>query len=241
MKKNSKATLRLIQPETDCNHCAVWSLCFGDSDNQHCVKVAHGILKERGPLPPGWVFYHPGDEFRHIYIVQSGVVKTETETEDGRLNVTGIYTNGDIFGLEGIGSKRLPGRAVASRETFVCELSYAGLLQKCAQSPTLLRELMAKMGQRIQADEYKWKTIQKEPASSRVLCFLQDIQKKQGMQNGQQTAVNLPASKQDIANFLGLTPESLSRALKKLKNEGSIQQINTNTFSIIADCSTPST
>lgn len=231
-KKKSSVVLNLVQSKPDCKKCSGWKICFADGEDEVCVSAIKGLLQERGPYAAGEIIYHRGDRFRSIYIVQSGVVKTETETLDGRLNVTGFYLSGEIFGLEGIGSGFFPGRSIASRETRICEISYDGLLEICKDNPALQREFIMKLGQRIQADEYEWKMIRNEPASTRLLYFLCDLCHRQTRTTGECREAELPMNKQDIANFLGLSPESFSRALKKLEADGSIKKLTHDCISI---------
>ena len=184
----------------------------------------------KAPLDPGEVIYRHGDEFRYLYIVQSGVVRTETETIEGRLNVTGFYMPGDLFGLEGIGSDCMPGRAVANNQSRICEITYSELLAECEKNPKLQQAFIARLGQRIKTDEYKWRIIRNESASHRLFYFLVDLKKRQLHMNKDSSIVELPVEKQYISNFLGLTPESFSRTLRKLEEKGLVEKISSNRF-----------
>lgn len=235
MKKNKNVALRLVKTEPNCKTCAAWKLCFAGSDDEVCINKAKGIIRERGPLAPGEIIYRRGDKFRSIYIVQSGAIKTETETREGRLSVTGIHIDGDLFGLEGIGSDTLPGRAIASRESWICEISYDGLLKVCEDNPKMQREFISRLGQRIQADGYGWKTVRKESASHRLLYFLCELCRRRARTADDWNLIELPMNKQDIANFLGLSPESFSRALKRLETSRSVKRISHDCLSVSRD------
>lgn len=218
----------------DCRTCTAWKQCFTDSADAHCIDKVCKLVRLRGPVERGEALYHHGDEFTHLYVVQSGVVKTESESLDGRLNVTGFYTCGDMFGLEGIGSKHLPGRAVVVRDAVVCELSYTGLLALCERNPVLNQGLIARLGRRLQEEEYRWKAVRSEPGYARVLAFFADLKRRQELAGNTEQVIDLPMSKHDIASFLGLSPESLSRALRKLEDDGLVKRISVSSVELIA-------
>lgn len=215
--------------------------CFVCSTGIDPAVDARGLVWEKKSLVPGESVYKHGDEFRCIYIVQSGVIRTETETAEGRLNVTGFYTGGDLFGPEGIGSDYMPGRAVACNKSRVCEITYSKLLAECEQNPGLQHEFISRLGQRIKSDEYKWRIIRNASASHRLFYFLCDLQKRQSHIDSDAGIVDLLIEKQYITNFLGLTPETFSRALKKLEKNGAIEKVSHNRILISREFSVEST
>lgn len=224
--------LRLVRTRPDCKPCAARNLCFSGSGDQTCKEKIVNVMKELGPFSPGEAVFNRGDAFESVYVVQSGVVKTETETLEGRLDVTGFYIAGEMFGLEGIGSHSFPGRALACKKTRICEIAFDDLLQICEDNPALQREFISRLGKRIQADEYEWKLVRKESASYRVRHFLRELYRRQAGSTEDWNPVELPMNKQDIANFLGLSPESFSRALKRLESSGSVKRVTRDCISI---------
>jgi len=234
--RTSRSTLRLLKAEADCENCNAWKLCFTEGSKDTCSSASiKGLIEEKGPIPAGEIIYQRGDKFRNLYAIQSGLIKTETESLEGRSNVTGFYTSGDLFGLEGIGSSSLPGRAMTIVETWLCEIPYESLLARCQSHPELHHAFTARLGQRIQNDEYKWKTIRNESSDRRALFFLNELHQQQSEICGETQVIELAMSKRDIANFLGLTPESLSRAFHRLEDKGLIEKIDLTRIRLIPE------
>ena len=233
--RSSNAALRLVKSKPNCKDCSAWKICFADENNEACVSAVKGLLRVKGPYSTGEIIYQHGDKFHSFYIVQSGVVKTETETLDGSLNITGYFLSGELFGLEGIGSGKFPGRAIAASNTKSCAISYEGLLDICKENSKLQRNFITRLGQRIQSDEYEWKAVRNDSAINRLLYFLCDLCKRQSNTSDICNEVELPMAKQDIANFLGLSPETFSRALKKLERNGAIKKLDHDRISINKD------
>lgn len=223
---NRTAALRLIKKQPECKSCAAWRLCLSTDSAAILLDENAGLIQELGPFAPGEYIYRRGDEFKSIYSIQCGLVKTEAESIRGGLNVTGFYTCSDLIGLEGIGAQQLPGQAVAINETWLCRISYEKLLRYCRENPELHRQFTDRLGLRIHDDEYKWKSIRNEKAVDRVQYFMLDLHRRQNQCGGKKSEIELLMCKQDIANFLSLTPETFSRALKKLEQMKVVETIS---------------
>ncbi len=222
--KIPSSNLRLVKSRTSCSKCNAEKLCLVVGMDQKCVDSFNGIVRERGSFKPGEAIYRRGSSFKNLYVIQSGSAKTETETRDGRLHVTGFYLEGELMGMDSIGQKNHSSSAIALEECWVCEIPYSDLLDLCGSAPELQAKLFSRMGSRIHADEFEWNMVRNESADRRVLFFLHDLHQRQQLVSGEKSDhVFLMMSKQDIAGFLGLSPESLSRSLKRLEESGAIE------------------
>ncbi|OMH29493.1 Crp/Fnr family transcriptional regulator [Motiliproteus sp. MSK22-1] len=216
--------LHLIKSEQDCKHCQSEKLCLAFGLGQEAVSEFKGIIKERGPYAAGDTIYRQQDQFRSLYSIQSGSIKTETVTADGRQSVMGFYLIGDLLGIDAIGGKTYPNDAIAMETTWVCEIPYKSLLNLFSGQPYLQQQFINRLGGKIHADEYSGKVIRNESATRRVMHFLYQLYWHQARDKGPTSRLHLPMSKQDLASFLGLTPESFSRTLTQLQKQGHIEK-----------------
>lgn len=156
-----------------------------------------------------------GEASRYVYRVLSGAVRTYRLLSDGRRQIVEFHMPGDVFGLDGderhaLGAEaiRATGLQVMRREAFLheehgAEATIAALLKKFqrAQAHMLL--------------------LGRHTACERVASFLLDFHKRAGA-----ITIDLPMSRQDIADYLGLTIETVSRTFTQLQSAGLIDLIS---------------
>ena len=195
------------------------------------MSVFHGKQKSalkkavrlKGPLRRGERIYRAGLPFNSIYVIQQGSVKTEVCTVNGELEVTAFYLVGELLGMDAIGSELYPSDAIAMEETWLCELPYKMLKSMCSASDEFHQALIARLGRTLNADIYQWTLARNLKAKQKVAWFILDLFKRISSRHiTDQQSIKLPMRKADIANYLGLAPESLSRALNALEEEGMI-------------------
>lgn len=176
------------------------------------------IARTRGPYEPGERIFRIEDDFRSLFVVQTGVVKVETVSQEGDNLVEGFYYGGEIIGLEAVGGRKYRFDAVALEPTRICEIPFAQLESLCLFIPRLQHRLLTLMGERLRQaydDSFHGRLL---CAETRLLRFFETLRRKEHAER-----VHLPMTKTDIANYLGVRPESLSRALDKLKRNGLIE------------------
>ncbi len=209
--------LHLIKSEQDCKKCGGERLCLTFGLCTEAIQGFKGIIKERGPIAIDEYVYRQQAQFKSLFLIQSGSIKTQTVTAEGRLSVMGFYLPGDLFGIDAIGDNTYLNDAIAMETTWVCELPYEALLKLCCGKPKLQEKFIALLGNKIHHDEYDGKVVRNESACRRVMHFLHQLYWHQAHIKAPSPRLHIPMSKQDIASYLGLTPESFSRTLTQLQ------------------------
>lgn len=226
MKKDTIARFHLVKSKQTCGHCDIQQLCISAGIDENNTEKLNEIVKSSGPYDLGDVIYRRGDTFKSLYVIQCGIAKSETSSVEGRKQVTGFYFPGDLIGMESISTNIHPCDVIAIEKTWVCEIPFHKLEALSSNYPTLQHELFMRMGQKIYHDEYNCLVNRNESAEKRMLCFLTDLYKKlQCSAYVTDNCLSLPMAKVDLASYLGLQPETLSRTLKQLDKKGYI--INT--------------
>ena len=114
--------------------------------------------------------------------------------------------------------------AFALQETSLCALPLDELETLCRKIPELQKNFLRRLGGELSVSRYECSSLRQEASHLRTLAFLRELHERQSNQtNSRSREVHLPMSKQDIACYLGLTPESLSRSLKKLEKQGLVR------------------
>jgi CRP/FNR family transcriptional regulator, nitrogen fixation regulation protein len=159
--------------------------------------------------------YGENEPADYLYKVVSGAVRTYKVLNDGRRQIGSFYLPGDIFGLEVGDEHTFSAEAVADCKVLVIKRS--ALVALAGRDSAVARQLWAQAAGELQrAQDHIMLLI--KTAQERVAGFLMEMSAR----NSGTNEVDLPMSRQDIADYLGLTIETVSRTLTQLENSGAI-------------------
>jgi CRP/FNR family transcriptional regulator len=186
-------------------------------------RLAEAMSLIGGTLAPLRHVVHEGDAicragqpFENLYVLSSGCAKIVTLAGDGREQVVGLKFRGDWLGLDGIAGGHYTCTAVAVDTGEVWIVKYQALLAACPAQPALLALLHGEMSRQLSRERESLMSVCTLPADARVAEFLRlwaDSLDERGLRYDQ---ITLPLSRAEIGNYLGLTLETVSRALSKL-------------------------
>ena len=152
----------------------------------------------------------------YVYCVVSGSVRTYKILNDGRRQVGGFYLPGDIFGLEFVDAHTFSAEAIAESKVLVVKRS--ALTAIAGRDAAIARELFALTGRELRRVQDRVLFLVKS-AQERVASFLLEMAERACDEN----IVELPMSRQDIGDYLGLTIETVSRTLTGLDSAAAIE------------------
>lgn len=150
------------------------------------------------------VIYAQGEDTGPLYLVEFGAVRTYRLTADGRRQISAFYFAGEVFGFEAGDEHHFYAESIERSGIRVLRPTH-GDRQADTVLPLALQSL-------IRAQEHLL-VLGRQNAVERVAAFLLDLADRQDSE----THVDLPMSRADIADYLGLTFETVSRVLRKLK------------------------
>jgi CRP/FNR family transcriptional regulator, nitrogen fixation regulation protein len=169
--------------------------------------------------------YGEGEPAEYVYKVISGAVRAYRVLSDGRRQVIGFYLPGDVFGLDLGGKHSVSTEAVAS--TKVLFVRQSALLAVAQHDAGLTREIFEVVSSEIRrAHDHTLVLIRN--AQERVAGFLLEMARR--LPRGE--AVELPMSRQDIADYLGLTIETVSRTISQFEDSGKISLITSRRITL---------
>ncbi len=160
--------------------------------------------------------YGEGEPAEYVYKVVSGTVRTSKILADGRRQVGSFYLIGDIFGLEVDEEHTFSAEAITDSRVLVIRRS--ALIALAARDSDVARELWTLTGRELARVQDHILLLVKT-AQERVVGFLLEMADRARAGD----ALELPMPRQDIADYLGLTIETVSRTLTMLEHDGAIE------------------
>ena len=212
-------SLQLLKVATDCRLCSSRDRCLGGRLNIEAQALFSNAIR-RIPFETGKKIFKTEQKFGSLYAIYSGAVKVQACAYDGTNLISGFYFPGDLVGIESIGDPLYRSDAIALTQTIVCEIPFNQLKKLFDSIPALQHEVMMLLAEKIRNTESTFIFDRHSHAEARLLLFLRHISKYIGIDRPDgSTRVHLPMSKSDVACYLDIRPESLSRALKKLESK----------------------
>ncbi len=157
-----------------------------------------------------------GDPTKHIYRIEAGAVSLFKILTDGRRQILGFAYAGDFIGLGLQGEHIMNAQAI--KATKVRCMPLAALHRIAAHDPALSFRLYQTVAQELASTRDLLMTIGHRSASERVASFLLALSRRNEESGAPANIIDLPMTRADIADFLGLTIETVSRTFSKMKS-----------------------
>jgi CRP/FNR family nitrogen fixation transcriptional regulator len=151
-----------------------------------------------------------------VYMVVRGAVRAYKLLSDGRRQIAAFRLPGDIFGLEVGETHGFTAEAIADTDLIVVKRS--ALMAHAAREGTVARDMWAETAHDLARAQELLLLLGRKSARERVATFLLDMASR--VADG--SAIELPMSRQDIADYLGLTIETVSRTLSQMEHSATI-------------------
>lgn len=168
------------------------------------------------PFSRDMEIYGEGEPADSLYRVVSGAVRTHKLLNDGRRQIGGFYLPGDILGMEAGDVNRLSAEAICDSKILV--VARSAVIELASRQCEVARQLWAATTRELEHLQNLMLTLGRKTAQERIATFLLEMVSR----SCEADAVDLPMSRQDIADYLGMTIETVSRTLTQLENASAI-------------------
>jgi len=205
--------------KVSCKECNLRELCFPHGMNEEELESMDAVVEQPKPMHKNDYLYHDGDKTAAIYAVRSGCVKTMTESPNGDEQIVGFHLPGELLGMDGFADGVHSCNAVALETSSVCELPLDKLEVLCMQLPSLQRQMRRIMGKEVTGDHKLLLLLGKMSADERLASFLLSLSSRMQERHWKDKEFNLSMPRQDIANYLGMAVETVSRLFATFQNE----------------------
>lgn len=171
----------------------------------------------------GEIIFHEGDFSRFYFQILNGTVKMFNTNSDGKEFTQSEFVSGHSFGEPPLFiNENYPSTAVACQDSIILKLSKEIFLEILEENPTFQKKMIMLFAKRIYSKATTARDIINNSPEIRIMSFLNDFKKKSQKENEK---MEIPYTRQEIANFTGLRVETVIRYLTKMK-VGKIVEIN---------------
>ena len=172
-----------------------------------------------------------GEPADFLYNVTGGAVKLYKLLPDGRRQITGFLFEGDFLGI-------------AMNDTYACSAEAVGDVRLCRfprrkleglldTFPRLEKRLLSVASNELVQAQDQMLLLGRKTAREKLCSFLLSLSRRAALRGFDASIVNVPMSRNDIGDFLGLTTETVSRTFTNLKRDGIIQQLEGGKIRIV--------
>lgn len=210
-----------VEAQQGCGGCVNAATCIGyawsharrekDSDVARPVRRVLAALRH---------LFWANDQPAHLYIVRSGAFKSVRHERDGSMRLTGFHFIGDALGLDMMLHGHVRDNVIALEPSEVCMIPLQGVRQTQSRSAMVGERVQRALGQTyIRLEDRLW--LERFGAEQRLAAFMLSLASTlPSKPAGSRASFYLPMSHQDIGNYLGLAPETVSRLFARLQSRG---------------------
>ena len=187
----------------------------GSAPEQFCGFTGHaGLIATEFTYSKDEEIYGEDEPAEYVYQVIRGAVRTYKMLSDGRRQIGAFHLPGDVFGLEVGASHRLAAEAIV--DTTVRLVRRRSLEQAAATNVRVSHKLWTMTAGELRHAEEHMLLLGRKNAIERVASFLLEMDRRLAVAG----MMALPMCRRDIGDYLGLTLETVCRALSQLNEEG---------------------
>lgn len=208
--------VNISQLRKACRACSLRDLCLPVGLSTDDVQKLESIVNVRGPLERGTHLFREGDRFQALYAVRTGALKTYSIDSEGREHVLGFHLPGELLGLDAIYPRVNRCSAVTLDSASVCILPF-GRLERLAQDvPGLQHQILRLMSKDLSVSSDR---ATDHTAEEKLAGFLLGL----SLRTGGKADLTLVMPRRDIASYLRLATETVSRLFARFQKKGLIE------------------
>ncbi|SFC29989.1 Crp/Fnr family transcriptional regulator [Clostridium uliginosum] len=220
-----------------CNNCR-GELCaskvpiFENLNNEELIEIVKTIKHKE--YSKGDVIFTEGNVANTLYFINEGKIKLYKYTKDGKEQILHVLSEGDFFGeLDLIKPSKYGFNSKAIVNSKICTLTKDEMKDIIMRKPEIGIKVLETVGERLAKVENLVQNLATNDVDSRMAYLLTDLIERYGESIEKNISIKLPLSREDMASFIGVTRETISRKLKKFEDEKLIKIVGTKNIIIL--------
>ncbi|MEM7018992.1 MAG: cyclic nucleotide-binding domain-containing protein [Pseudomonadota bacterium] len=209
----------MSRQKPNCHQCKNADTCLKNCLDYSASQQFQEVISRPPLFARGEYLFNAGDPVQALYIIRSGSIKLSQLTEGGNERVLGFYLPGVLLGVDGLADGVHSCDAMVLETTSVCRIPLNDLMHLCATYPALNKSFYSRIGKEVQKSHTLCAVLDKKNAEQRIAYLLLSLSEHFKHRGMSPTAFFLSMPRHDIASYLGLADETVSRAFKRLQED----------------------
>ena len=221
---------RIVPGDLPCLVCKARSSSVCGALGEARVSCLNDFVVRRR-IDAGGRLFDEGDSAAHYFVVTEGAMMAFKEAHDGRRQITGFLYSGDMLGLNH--HQRYVYSAEALNDAVVCQYEITDLMGLFEDYPEMERWLLRHCSDELASAHDQMFLLGRKNAMEKIATFLWFQAHRMKLRSRNLTLLDLPMSRRDIADHLGLTVETVSRTITLMCRAGTIRTIGKHGIDIL--------
>jgi len=201
-----------------CDDCALSGVCLPSGLDYAQIEVLESKIHTGVRVEKSKHLYDVGTPFTGLYAVKSGSFKSVLSESNGDEQIVGFHLPGELIGFDGYAAEHTVS-TVALEASSVCKIPSENLDFLMSEFKGVSSHVNSMVANDVRAHNVTLLLIAKKSVEDRILCFLKNIGDRYKKRGYSPTHFTLSMPRGDIANFLGMAPETVSRLFSNLADE----------------------
>lgn len=215
--RTARQPAKIAYAMNSCSSCRRQGVCLPAGLSSADIPDLDELTTVKRRVRRGAALYYNGDKFGALYAVRSGAFKTVGALSNGREKITGVYLSGDVMGLDAISNAHHSYRAIALEDSEVCAIPFAKLEELTRRIPELQHRLLRMLSGDIARGHGLMLLLGSMTAEQRLAAFLLSLSRRYKRLGYAADRFILCMTREDVANYLGLAPETVSRLMSRFQ------------------------
>lgn len=195
---------------------------FSEIDDDDAEKIANLIIERK--YKKNKIIFMEGEPAEAVFFVKNGKIKISKNTLDGKEHIIHIMTGGEVFAEACLfGISPYPANAEATEDSEVYLIKNSDLGKLLESSPKTAIQIIKVMSKRLNLVSSQIENLALRDAYGKTASLIIQLLKDEDKVARDGVVLKINLSRQDMGNMVGLTRETLTRALTRLKNDRAIE------------------
>lgn len=231
MRSSRSTTLKNFS--RGCANCRVRDQCLPGNMSRSEIGQFERVVIHHSPLHQGEYLFNQGESFGSIYVVRTGSLKYVEMSENVTDQINSFHMCGDVLGLESIETRHHRSSAIALETTSVCSVPLNRLNKLMREIPPFQRQLFRILSHKLEAEKLTELTFATGSAQQKLIGLFLQISEHYGTNSFSPGEFTLHMTRREIASYLGIAYETLSRLLARFQQDALIRIKNRNVVQIL--------
>ncbi len=215
-----------------CATCQLRGQCLPDHLGSPLTAAIAAFIRPHAPVPRGTYLFRQGTPMTGYYFLRSGSAKSVFDDSDGHESIVSFLLPTDLIGAGSMMQSTYQDSAVTLERSAYCAVGAADLARLWSDDAGIRDSFLKKVTHRIQTERHARIRLDHTSAAQRVADFILELSERMGRIGREPGTLYLSMTRNDIGNYLGLAPETVSRTLRSFDDRGLVS-VNVKELRII--------